>query len=179
MAANVDLYQNELRRLITDPSSFSGSPGFRFALDQGTQAISRASSANRGSGNVLAELMKYGTAVECFERLKSGDVDALIVALPSATWLINQTNASAYSFVPLSGTGIDLCAAVAAGNGMLADIMSKGISKSNGLFDGIVANNTGSDNTLQATVSRIPAAGIVIFAAVMVMMVMFLHLFKT
>jgi len=63
MAANVDLYQNELRRLITDPSSFSGSPGFRFALDQGTQAISRASSANRGSGNVLAELMKYGTGL--------------------------------------------------------------------------------------------------------------------
>ena len=63
MAANVDFYGNELKKYLTDPSAFSGSPGYKFALDQGTQAIQRQNSASRGSGNVLAELMKYGTGL--------------------------------------------------------------------------------------------------------------------
>ena len=63
MAANVDFYGNELRKYLTDPAAFKGSPGYQFALDQGAQAIQRQNSAQRGSANVLAELMKYGSGL--------------------------------------------------------------------------------------------------------------------
>ena len=55
-------YQNQLNSLLQDPSSFQRTPGYQFAVDQGQQAIER-SAAKRGmlnSGNVLAELSKYG-----------------------------------------------------------------------------------------------------------------------
>ena len=61
--ANVQPYSNRLQSYLTDPNSYTGSPGFQFALDQGTQAINRNNSATRGSGNVLAELMRYGTGL--------------------------------------------------------------------------------------------------------------------
>ena len=58
-------YTNALRDLWSDPSAFQKTPGFKAALDTGRQAIERSFAA-RGlgnSGNVLAELMKYGTGL--------------------------------------------------------------------------------------------------------------------
>ena len=58
-------WTNRLRKLMTDPKAFERTPGFKAALDTGTQAIQRSFAA-RGmgnSGNVLAELMKYGTGL--------------------------------------------------------------------------------------------------------------------
>jgi hypothetical protein len=58
-------YTNRLYDLMRDPSSFERTPGFRAALDSGRQAIERSAAA-RGmgnSGNVLMELMKYGTGL--------------------------------------------------------------------------------------------------------------------
>lgn len=58
-------WTNRLRKLMTDPTAFQRTPGFKAALDTGTQAIQRSFAA-RGmgnSGNVLAELMKYGTGL--------------------------------------------------------------------------------------------------------------------
>ena len=57
------LYGNQIRDMLTNPGSFQGTPGFKFALDQGTNAINASNSSTRGSGNVLAELMKYGTGL--------------------------------------------------------------------------------------------------------------------
>lgn len=58
-------YQNKLKALLTDPAAFQKTPGFQFALDTGKQAIERraAASGMGRSGNVLAELMKYGTGL--------------------------------------------------------------------------------------------------------------------
>ena len=58
-----DLYGNQLNDLLTNPGSYQGSPGYKFALDQGLQATQRGNSSMRGSGNALAELMKYGTGL--------------------------------------------------------------------------------------------------------------------
>ena len=121
-----------------------------------------------------AEFIERDSATGCFDALKSGAADALVVGLPSATWIINQTNSSAYSFVPLSGAGIDLAAAVSHENGTLADILSNGIRQTTDLFNGIVSNNTGPGDSLQVTVSRIPAAAIVAFDSVMFLVVVFL-----
>jgi len=62
MAIN-PLYENQLKGLLTDPNSFSGTPGFQFALNSGLGSINSSNSAQRGSGNVLAALTKYGTGL--------------------------------------------------------------------------------------------------------------------
>lgn len=60
-----DFYGNKLKQYMTDPSSYSGSPGFQFALQTGLDGMSRKLAAGgfSGSGNALAELTKYGTGL--------------------------------------------------------------------------------------------------------------------
>ena len=70
--ANFEPYQNQLNSalsryesLLTNPSSFTGTPGYQAALEGGTQAINRSAAARgmSNSGNVLAELAKYGSGL--------------------------------------------------------------------------------------------------------------------
>lgn len=65
MQGEDDFYSRRLRDLISKPGSFTGTPGFKFALDNGRQAIERSFAAKGmgNSGNVLSELMKYGTGL--------------------------------------------------------------------------------------------------------------------
>lgn len=51
-------YQNSLRDLVTNPGSFSSSPFYKFAYDQGLNALQRKGGVR--SGNKLAALMSYG-----------------------------------------------------------------------------------------------------------------------
>lgn len=53
------------QRLLNDPNAVNQTAGYKFALDQGTQAIDRSAAAKgmTNSGNVLAELAKYGQGV--------------------------------------------------------------------------------------------------------------------
>lgn len=55
-------YENRLRSLMTNPNSIADSGAYKFAFNQGQQALERSAAA-RGmlnSGNVLAELTRYG-----------------------------------------------------------------------------------------------------------------------
>ena len=56
-------YASQLDSLLTNPSGFSGTPGFQFALDTGMQGVERGMASQRGSGNALAALSKYGTGL--------------------------------------------------------------------------------------------------------------------
>ena len=56
-------YSSQLDSLLTNPSGFSGTPGFQFALDTGMQGVERGMASQRGSGNALAALSKYGTGL--------------------------------------------------------------------------------------------------------------------
>lgn len=56
-------YKDQLDSLLTNPSGYSGSPGFQFAMDSGMQGVERGMSTQRGSGNALAALSKYGTGL--------------------------------------------------------------------------------------------------------------------
>ncbi len=58
-------YDNQLKKMLTNPSSFQGTPGFKFALGQGTEAVNRRMAAGGmgESGNALAKLMEYGTGL--------------------------------------------------------------------------------------------------------------------
>lgn len=55
-------YQTQLNQLLANPSSVTQTPGYQFALGQGNEAINRSAAAKGmlNSGNVLAELAKYG-----------------------------------------------------------------------------------------------------------------------
>lgn len=57
--------RNALRDLMTNPGSYSGSPGYGFALRQGEEAARRAAAASgqRGSGNALAALTRYASGL--------------------------------------------------------------------------------------------------------------------
>lgn len=91
---------NRLRDLIDNPDSFTGSPGFTFARDQGLQAANRAMSRTRGSGNALAELTRLGTGYAAqdygneFERLAGVVRDENQMALGTEANRINATRAS-------------------------------------------------------------------------------------
>lgn len=54
--------KNSLSSLMADPSRITQDPSYQFRLDQGNQAINRGAAAKGmlGSGNVLAELAKFG-----------------------------------------------------------------------------------------------------------------------
>jgi len=61
-AYDVSPWMDQLRGIMSDPSKIQQTAGYQFAVDQGNQAINRsaASKGMLGSGNVLAELAKYG-----------------------------------------------------------------------------------------------------------------------
>ena len=56
-------YKNQLNNLLTNPGSFSGTPGYQYALDQGLQATARSNSSSRNSGNALAALQDRGAGM--------------------------------------------------------------------------------------------------------------------
>ena len=58
-----EFYGNALKSMMTNPGGFSGTPGFKFALNTGLDAVGRQNSRNRGSGNALAALTQYGTGL--------------------------------------------------------------------------------------------------------------------
>lgn len=55
-------YEDSLKALMANPNSIADSGSYKFAFDQGQQALERSAAARgmTGSGNVLAELTKYG-----------------------------------------------------------------------------------------------------------------------
>lgn len=119
-----------------------------------------------------AQLVYCETAEDCFNTLKSGKADATMVGLPSATYLINQTNSSAYTIVPLSSVTLDLCAATVEGNNTLVSILNKGINAESYAINGIIADNTVANDSLQTTIAKIPAAAIIAFSCVMILAVL-------
>jgi signal transduction histidine kinase len=121
-----------------------------------------------------AALIPCNTAEKCFLELSKKRADAVIIGMPSATYLVNQRNSSAYTITPLSSVNLDLCAAAAENNHTLVSVLNKGISTAAYAVDGIVANNTAANNTLRTVIARIPAGAIAVFACVMVFLVLLL-----
>lgn len=118
-----------------------------------------------------AQFVKFDTSDECFKALKSGRTDATVIALPSATYLVNQYDSSAYSFIPLSGTRLAVCGAVADDNAVLVSILNKGISMSAPFVDGMLARNTASESSLRTLVAKIPTLALVVFIIMSVLIV--------
>ncbi len=52
-------YQQQLQKLMQDPNSVTGLPGYQFGLDQGRTAIERAGAAGGSGGNEAIALAQY------------------------------------------------------------------------------------------------------------------------
>lgn len=117
------------------------------------------------------ELVTYANGNDCFNAVKNHEVDAMICGLPTASWIVNQTNASAYSIAPVSALTVDLCGAVAYDNEILCSILNKAIKVSDAYFDGIVASNTAPEESWSTFIARIPPLFTVLFAVVMTLLV--------
>jgi signal transduction histidine kinase/ActR/RegA family two-component response regulator len=122
---------------------------------------SRAMDALRS--NVLklfpdAELVGYANAQECFAAMENGTTDAALMGMPSATWLINQTNSTQYSVIPVSGIVSELCGGVSSSNQILCSILNKSIAATRGSFTGISTRDTLPQSDWRTTISRIPPA---------------------
>jgi len=68
-------YENRLKSLMENPNSIQNSGAYRFAFDQGQQAIERSAAAKGmlNSGNILAELAKYGQGMASQQYDKEAD----------------------------------------------------------------------------------------------------------
>ena len=143
------------------------------AADVHTVAVKqRSESAVRQSLNAAAgmELVDYNSASECFAALRAKKVDAMICGMPSATWLINQTNSTAYSISAINFLSLELCGAVAYSNSTLCSLLDKGIRANENYFDSIAANNTLPETGWRTFLARIPVLLTISVAAVLLVL---------
>ena len=117
------------------------------------------------------QLVTYANGTACFNAMKNHEVDAMICGLPTASWIVNQNNVTAYSIAPVSSLTVDLCGAVAYGNETLCSILNKAIKVSDAYFDGIVASNTAQESSWSTFIARIPPIFTALFAVVMLVLV--------
>jgi signal transduction histidine kinase/membrane-bound lytic murein transglycosylase MltF len=121
--------------------------------------------------NENAVPLSLGNSKSCFRALQKHQTDAIICGMPSATWLINQTNSSAYLLTPVSALTFDLCGAVRPDEGMLCAVLNKANARLAGSTDGIIASNTVQENTWRTFISRIPPTVIISVTAVLVALI--------
>ena len=121
-----------------------------------------------------AELKEYENAEACRRALDRGDVSAVLIGLPSATWIINQTNSSTYNIRPVAGAVSNMCGAVSSDNLILCSILNKRISITRISFPGIVAKDTLPKNDLKTTIARVPPTWTILIFSVLLCLILIL-----
>jgi len=117
------------------------------------------------------EITGYENASDCMAALSSGKEDAALLGMTSSTWLLNQTNATAYSVIPLSGVNTEMCTALRPGQETLCSILNKSIAATRNSYSGIVTNDTLQEKSLRTTVSRIPPTILSIVVCVLLILI--------
>jgi signal transduction histidine kinase/ABC-type amino acid transport substrate-binding protein/ActR/RegA family two-component response regulator len=110
------------------------------------------------SSSVDADLAAYNTGAECFAALQKNEVDAMVCGQPSASWLINQNNASTYSVTTIASGAIEISGALAYESTMLCTILSKALTSISYQFNELVNTNTLPSNDLKAAITRMSPA---------------------
>jgi len=118
------------------------------------------------------ELVACNTAGSCFKALTEDKVDAVILGMTSATYLINQTNSSAYVIAPITSLNLELCAAAVRGNQTLIAVLNKGINVASYAISGIIANNTVSKSSFRTAFAKIPPSAVILFSGILLLLVM-------
>ncbi len=133
--------------------------------------LKQAADKNNASSLPNAHYNQYDSARECFQALKTGQADAMICDMPTATWIINQNQIAAYSIMTLNSLPMDLCGATAYENSMLGSILSKAVSASSYSFNKIVTENTLPENHWETYLARIPILWITAVATLLLALV--------
>lgn len=120
------------------------------------------------------KMVSYDSAGDCFDAMNSGDTDALILGMPSTTWLMNQHNSNSYTVVPMSNVTTDLCSALRADDQILCSILNKSIAATSSSFNGIVTEDTLPQKDWKSTISRIPPGITVAVVLVLLLLVLIL-----
>ena len=120
------------------------------------------------------KLLTFANVMDCYEAMQDGRVDAIICALPAATWLLNQRQSVGYSITSMSRYNWEACGVVTARTPILRSILNKGIEASGSDIEGIIATNTLQENSLRSLVSKIPVLWIYAFALILLFMVIIL-----
>lgn len=126
---------------------------------------------NIGRSFPNSEITGYKNSKDSFDAVKSKQADAAILGFPGATWLINQTNSTSYSVIPVPDLTYDVCAAVKSDNQTLCTIMNKSIAATKGSFTGITIKDTIPQNDLQTIISRIPPVMVIAVVLILVLLV--------
>lgn len=121
-----------------------------------------------------AHLLGLETARGCFNAVRTGKADAAVLGMPSATWLLNQTNSSLYSITSLPGMPLDLCSATRQSNTILCSILNKSIAATRENVDGIITNDTKPEDSWITSLNRVPSYTIVLIAGVLAILVIVL-----
>jgi len=121
-----------------------------------------------------AELKEYENAEACRRALERGEVSAVLIGLPSATWIINQTISSTFDIRPVAGAVSNMCGAVSRDDLILCSILNKRIAITRSSFSGIVAKDTLPKNDLKTTIARIPPTLTILIFSVLLCLILFL-----
>jgi signal transduction histidine kinase/ActR/RegA family two-component response regulator len=121
-----------------------------------------------------ADVKTYENAAACFRALERGKTTAILIGLPSATWIINQTNSSVYSIIPMPGASSTLCGAVGNDNQILCSILNKRIASTRDNFTGIVTKDTLSRNDLKTTIARVPPTLTILVFSILLLLILVL-----
>jgi len=121
-----------------------------------------------------AELKEYENAEACRRALERGEVSAMLIGLPSATWIINQTNSGIYDIRPVAGAVSNMCGAVSSGNLILCSILNKRIAITRISFSGIVTKDTLPKNDLRTMIARVPPTWTILIFSVLLCLILFL-----
>ena len=144
-------------------------------------AISSIAVIERAADSLQTDLEKafpdvsvqtYETAQQCARSLADRNTSAILIGLPSATWLINQANTSTYSITPMSGAASDLCGAVDSSNQILCSILNKRIESTRDSFAGLVAKDTLPKSDWKTTLSRVPLIWTLLIVCALLLLVL-------
>jgi signal transduction histidine kinase/ActR/RegA family two-component response regulator len=118
------------------------------------------------------EAIPYDGIAACFQALKDEKVDAFVCGIPTATWLVNQNQVSAYKMITIDSHSMDLCGATAYNNQILCSILSKAINNINHSFNEILTDNTISESRWQTMLARIPYTFTAVLTIVLLLLVL-------
>lgn len=115
-------YQAKLSDLLQNPGSMTSNPAYRFAFDQGMEAINRTAAAKGqlNSGNRLMDLTKYGQGLASQQFMSLADLYSTLAGAK------NQNAAGAVSAAASGVNGQQM-----AMNGVKPVTMSSGMDLSN------------------------------------------------
>jgi signal transduction histidine kinase/ABC-type amino acid transport substrate-binding protein/ActR/RegA family two-component response regulator len=142
-------------------------------------SVKRIAVKNRNSLLIGSSLGEYkdlqyvscASAQACFDCMKRGDADAVICGLPSAMYLVNSVNPSAYHLNTLSSLSIDLCSATSYDNNILCSILNKAMIACAYSFDSIMADNTYADATFISMLSRVPPLTVILIGSFLLLLI--------